>query len=94
MHRRQSDMIGAMLAASAIMEGLPIGHEVTIWGAAIHWSDGRGRKQCVRVLGSSARDARKGVLRKAIRNGWTYPRWWQWWRWGDSRPSLNFSTEE
>ena len=31
-------------------------------------------------------EAINGALALAREHGWTPPRWWQFWRWGDSRP--------
>jgi hypothetical protein len=58
----------------------------------IKWTDIDGSKSSVcSDYHFHARDARKEALRMARKWGWTYPRWWQWWRWEDSRPNLDFS---
>lgn len=30
------------------------------------------------------------VLPSLQQDGWTYPLWWQFWRWADTRPSLEY----
>lgn len=42
-------------------------------------------------LYDNCREARKNALRAAIQCGYTYPKWWQWWRWSEARPNLDFS---
>lgn len=63
-----------------------------ICGCTIRWTDFNGNRYSHQVDGYfTPREARKASLRGAIRQGWTYPRWWQWWRWDDTRPDLDFS---
>ena len=57
------------------------------YGAFITWTVfGEGKKhvgvencQTMEMACERAKDA-------AINMGWTYPRWWEFWRWNDSRP--------
>lgn len=63
-------------------------------GYTIRWTNRDGNSTEVSCDGAfTERDARKSALRSAIRTGWTYPRWWQWWRWNDTRPDLNFQPD-
>lgn len=63
-----------------------------ICASEIKWTDFDGTKSSVRSgYHYWPRDARKEALRQAIKLGWTYPRWWQWWRWDDTQPDLDFS---
>jgi hypothetical protein len=41
------------------------------------------------VSGCDSQDtAELEVIRLARKDGWTYPRWWQYWRASDSRPEF------
>jgi hypothetical protein len=63
-----------------------------VCGATITWTTFSGGKNSVGNNGFyTPREARKSALRAARRCGWTYPRWWQFWRWDDTRPSLDFT---
>lgn len=73
----------------AMLEKSPTG---VIYGFAISWTDLNGGKRSIKTTGFyTARDARRSVVRAARRSGWTYPRWWQFWRWDDTRPNLDFT---
>ena len=74
---------------NSLLENSPI---KTVVRSAITWTDSDGSKSTVcSDYHTNDREARKEVLRMARKWGWTYPRWWQWWRWDDTRPSLDFS---
>lgn len=65
--------------------------ERALYRNEIKWTDFDGTRHSI----SSGwrfhmRVARKESLRRAIGFGWTRPRWWQWWRWDDTRPDLDF----
>lgn len=48
-----------------------------------------GLKESSRVSSTvSARDSQLKCIDFASKGGWTYPKWWQIWRWGDTRPEL------
>lgn len=68
-------------------ESLAASSQGMSYSSKISWGD-----QSVSVHSNiSLRDARKRTLIFAIKNGYTYPKWWQFWRWSEMRPDLDFS---
>lgn len=60
--------------------------------STIEWSDRDGSTYSTYSgYHFSVREARKYALRSAIKMGWAKPRWWQYWRWGETVPSLDFT---
>lgn len=62
-----------------------------VYSYGITWTKRDGTVCTTSGTGYYEREVRKQVLRSVIRQGWTYPRWWQWWRWDDTRPDLDFT---
>jgi hypothetical protein len=63
------------------------------YGQSIVWTKGGGVTYTFTVSGCESHEqAIMEAIGTARRQGWTYPRWWEFWRWGDTRP-LDFARE-
>lgn len=59
------------------------------YGQSIFWTDFNGNTSKVEVGDCATQDeATNAAIESATAFGWTYPKWWQWWRRYDTRPSL------
>lgn len=57
------------------------------WDYSVRWRTLSGEKRVVYVSGRATRmQAKAEAINLARSLGWTPRRWWQFWRWGDSRP--------
>lgn len=59
------------------------------FGQQIIWTRRDGTRKVYSVTGrDSWENAQLAVFELARQDGWTYPRWWQYWRWFDTRPAF------
>lgn len=59
------------------------------YGQSITWTMPNGDRTTITVNGhDTMEEARREAIAFAKDEGWTYPRWWQWWRWHDTRSKL------
>jgi hypothetical protein len=57
------------------------------WGQTIIWHTKTLTKYEVSTSGyKSPVEATEVAIIKAMRHGWTYPKWWQFWRINDTKP--------
>jgi hypothetical protein len=62
---------------------------VTTHGQSIKWTDRRGTVTTVTATQcAAANEAICSAIESATAFGWTYPKWWEFWRWNDTRPQL------
>lgn len=59
---------------------------VIIYGQTIRWTSFDGSRQSVEVTGYDLYAVKEATERLAREAGWLPARWWQFWRWGDTRP--------
>jgi hypothetical protein len=65
------------------------------YGLRIDWSNWKGEVQGIGVSNcDSWEEAYTRATAWATELGWTYPRWWEFWRWFDSRPVMPDSLKE
>jgi hypothetical protein len=58
-----------------------------MFGQVIMWTDSGGRRTTVRVYCcESQEEAIMEAIKSALQMGWTYPKFWEFWRRGDTRP--------
>jgi hypothetical protein len=59
------------------------------YGQEITWTSITGDKARVSVDGGDLpEEAVAEAIKLAKRYGWTPPKWWQFWRWSDTRPTV------
>ena len=61
----------------------------TIHGYELRWTSFCGEEmRAAAISDKSEQCAQKQAILAALREGWRYPRWWQWWRRHDTRPPM------
>lgn len=61
-----------------------------VYGYTIEYTEPYGATGSISVnICKTKEEAQSECIRSALKGGWTYPRWWQWWRWGDTRPPFD-----
>jgi hypothetical protein len=59
------------------------------YGQIIKWTWFDGSKENVEVYDCETMEEALGrSVCLAEASGWTYPKWWEWWRWNDTRPPM------
>ncbi len=71
---------GALQSLACMNRGQPI-----IYTRYVYWRDWDGTTHGVMVDATSIYKATFGALRRAVLDGYTRPKWWQFWRWNEKK---------